>query len=184
MAKTRARSRLQGRATGQSDRRKNRAVKPRNRRIRPRSPICVASVSVAEETFDRRDCATKTLRIRLQSAIGGGRQSAQQSDASRSLLTSADCDAFAAIGHPVRARLLRLLLDGPATYKSLRTHLELAAGPLYHHINQLRLAGLILPKSRDLYELTRGGRNLLAVAMAVTKLMHDRRRRPIAKVLR
>jgi len=89
------------------------------------------------------------------------------------------CRAFAAAGHPTRARLLARLLEGPATYRALQKATKLAAGPLYHHINQLRLAGLILPKQRDLYELTRGGRNLLVVMAAVEPLLQDKRRRAV-----
>lgn len=85
--------------------------------------------------------------------------------------------AFAAIGHEQRIRLLVKLLEGPATYGSLQRVTKLKAGPLYHHINQLRLVGLILPKQRDLYELTRGGRNLMLAAIAVAPLLHDKRRR-------
>ena len=89
------------------------------------------------------------------------------------------CDAFAAIGHVSRARILTKLLEGPATYAALQRATKLKAGPLYHHINQLRLAGLILPKQRDLYELTRGGRNLAAVALTLAPLVGDLRRRPM-----
>ena len=89
------------------------------------------------------------------------------------------CDAFAAIGQVARARILTKLLEGPATYAALQRSTKLKAGPLYHHINQLRLTGLILPKQRDLYELTRGGRNLAAVALTLAPLMGDLRRRPM-----
>ena len=60
------------------------------------------------------------------------------------------CVAMAAAGHEVRGKLMLKLLDGPATYRALKRMTKLEAGPLYHHINQLRLAGLILPKQRDL----------------------------------
>jgi len=66
-------------------------------------------------------------------------------------------------------------------YRSLQQLTKLKAGPLYHHINQLRLAGLILPKQRDLYELSRSGRNLIMTVMALGSLVRDRRRRPLAK---
>ena len=87
--------------------------------------------------------------------------------------------AMAAAGHEVRAKLMLKLLDGPAIYRALKRVTKLEAGPLYHHINQLRLAGLILPKQRDLYELTRGGRNLILAMMVLDRAVHDRRRRPI-----
>ena len=89
------------------------------------------------------------------------------------------CQALAAFGHPQRVKLLGKMLEGPATYRALQRVTQLKAGPLYHHINQLRLARLILPKRRDLYELTRGGRNLMLTAMAVGPLIGDARRRPV-----
>ncbi|MBU0716604.1 MAG: hypothetical protein KJ749_00005, partial [Planctomycetes bacterium] len=88
---------------------------------------------------------------------------------------------LAAAGHPIRGRLLTKLLEGPATYRALQRTTKTKAGPLYHHINQLRLAGLIMPKQRDLYELTRAGRNLILVALAIKPLLNDRRRRPVAR---
>ena len=86
---------------------------------------------------------------------------------------------MAAVGHSVRLMILGRLLEGPATYQSLKHTTKLKPGPLYHHINQLRLAGLILPKQRDLYELTRGGRNLVIALALIGPLIGDRRRRPI-----
>ena len=88
------------------------------------------------------------------------------------------CRALAAVGHLQRGKILLKLLEGPGTYQSLRAVTGLKAGPLYHHVNQLRLAGLVLPKQRDLYELTRGGRNLIVAAMALEPLTQDTRRRP------
>lgn len=89
------------------------------------------------------------------------------------------CQALAAVGHQSRAKLLCKLLDGPATYGSLQRVTKLKAGPLYHHINHLRLARLILPKQRDLYELTRGGRNLILSVMVLATVIRDGRRRPV-----
>ena len=89
------------------------------------------------------------------------------------------CETLAALGHVGRARMLLKMLEGPATYRALQKVSKLKAGPLYHHVNQLRLAGLILPKQRDLYELTRGGRNVMLVALGLTALIRDKRRRPV-----
>lgn len=69
------------------------------------------------------------------------------------------------------------MLEGPATYRALQKVTKLKAGPLYHHVNQLRLGGLILPKERDLYELTRGGRNLVLAVIVAEPLIADARRR-------
>ena len=93
-------------------------------------------------------------------------------------ISAATCRALAAVGHDVRARLMTKLLEGPATYRALERASGQKAGPLYHHINQLRLAGLILPKQRDLYELTRGGRNLILTVSVLGPLLRDVRRRP------
>ncbi|NOT01157.1 MAG: winged helix-turn-helix transcriptional regulator [Phycisphaerales bacterium] len=84
----------------------------------------------------------------------------------------------AALGHPGRVQILAKLLEGPATYATLVRITRMKAGPLYHHVNQLRLAGLIRPKQRDLYLLTRGGRNVLLLGFAMCQLGGDRRMRP------
>ena len=56
-----------------------------------------------------------------------------------------------------RIVILHRLLQGSAGYKELQTASKLKAGPLYHHVASLRLAGLIGPKARDTYELTELG---------------------------
>ncbi len=89
------------------------------------------------------------------------------------------CEALAAVGNPVRVKILLKLLQGPGTYRTLQKATKVSAGPLYHHINQLRLSGLILPKERDLYELSKGGRNLTLAAIALGPLIRDGRRRPV-----
>lgn len=85
---------------------------------------------------------------------------------------------LSAMGSVHRVRILAKLLEGPGTYRTLQKATKLKAGPLYHHVAQLRLAGLIGPKQRDLYRLTRGGRNLVLVALTLPKLIRDRRPRP------
>jgi len=87
------------------------------------------------------------------------------------------CQAMLALGHVQRVKIIRKLLEGPTTYQALKRLTKLKPGPLYHHVNQLRLAGLILPKQRDLYELTRAGRNLMLGMMVLAPLAHDMRRR-------
>jgi len=76
-------------------------------------------------------------------------------------------------------QILTALLYGPATYRTLQKASKLKAGPFYHHINQLRLAGFLGPKTRDLYVLTRAGRNALLVALSLAPLLKDRRIRPL-----
>jgi len=85
------------------------------------------------------------------------------------------CISLAAAGSPMRARILLKLLREKATYSDLQRTTKLQAGPLYHHINQLRMAGLIGPKQRDTYELTRGGRNLIMIIAAAAPLIRNGR---------
>ncbi|UCG16895.1 MAG: winged helix-turn-helix transcriptional regulator [Phycisphaerales bacterium] len=85
---------------------------------------------------------------------------------------------LAALGSRHRLRIMLKLLEGAATYRTLQKVAGLQAGPLYHHIAQLRLAGLIGPKQRDLYQLTRAGRDVLLAALLLGPLARDRRRRP------
>lgn len=138
------------------------------------TPRCTATVRIEETARRATDRAAQTIRVRVQidpdTTAGATWSSSEQGRLSTVL---------AAAGHTARLTMLRLLLTGPATYQAVRRATKLKPGPLYHHINQLRLAGLILPKQRDLYELTRAGRNLVLVSMAIPKLVTDRRRRPM-----
>ncbi len=136
-----------------------------------------ARVTVMEslaDTCDEQDHACAVARRRAgpagTPAVGG---------VSRSLMRTTG--ALAALGHTQRARIMVKLLQGPATYRALQHVTKMKAGPLYYHINELRSAGLILPKQRDLYELTRGGRNLTLIAAALDPLIRDKRRRPVEK---
>lgn len=158
---------------------------PSERRRRPRKSdnVCSATVTIVERFAGGRDSATKRLRIPLwsmtTSAEAGSKKpiDGNHRRGARAGPTARVCEAFAALGNYARVVILQLLLDGPATYRALQKATGLAAGPLYHHVSQLRLAGLILPKQRDLYELTRGGRNLYMIALTLAPLTGDRRRR-------
>lgn len=70
---------------------------------------------------------------------------------------------LAAMAHPQRVEILLKLLGGECTHRALAKATNLKAGPLYHHLRELRMAGLIGPKVRDLYTLTgQGGRAILS----------------------
>lgn len=99
----------------------------------------------------------------------------------RQMLAAASVAAEAA-GHPIRCTLLLTMLSGPATYRSLQKATGRSPGPLYHHLNQLRLARMIRPKERDLYELTRGGRNLVLLLLGAAGSLADDRPRPVPGV--
>ena len=74
------------------------------------------------------------------------------------------------LSHPQRIAILGKLLEGEATHKMLGKHTGLKAGPLYHHLRELRSAGLIGPKVRDLYVITRTGKRALLATLAMDRL--------------
>ena len=148
---------------------------------------CGARLELVERAG--RECDRISGGCEVQISLEAGGRASGRTDAKRGLgravgglprISAHTCRALAAAGHTQRAALLRKLLQGPATYRALQKVTKLKAGPLYHHVNHLRLAGLILPKQRDLYELTRGGRNLILTVMAMRPLIRDSRRRPLA----
>ncbi len=123
----------------------------------------------------------QVLVDRSRPSGGGGRQDAGGVGKLRTLggkkRITAAAEVCAALGHPMRLAVLAKLLEGPATYRQLQQTTGLKPGPLYHHVNQLRLASLVLPRRRDLYEMTRGGRNALLLVLAAVPLVQDARAR-------
>jgi len=75
-----------------------------------------------------------------------------------------------ALAHGQRLRILLELLGGEATHRLLAKVTGLKAGPLYHHVRELRSAGLIGPKVRDLYVLTPKGRRAILGSLALERL--------------
>jgi len=144
---------------------------------------CAAAVIIVERAGRRVDKVLNTVKVPSgetgsgQRTAGGGRL-APGGGRGYGGVPRPVCQAFSTLGHILRAKIVRKLLEGPATYQALKRLTKLKVGPLYHHVNQLRLAGIILPKQRDLYELTRGGRNLILAAIALAPLTRDLRRRP------
>lgn len=82
---------------------------------------------------------------------------------------------LAGVAHPQRLAILAELIRGPASYRQLVKATGQASGPLYHHVSKLRLAGMVRPAERDLYELTAFGEDLLMALMAVGRLVGRRR---------
>ncbi|MER5885967.1 helix-turn-helix domain-containing protein [Streptomyces sp. NPDC001941] len=67
---------------------------------------------------------------------------------------SATADAFAALGHPVRLRLLREVLGGRSTAAELAELPETGTtGQVYHHLRQLTGAGWLHAAGRGHYEV-------------------------------
>jgi len=146
---------------------------------------CSAALVVVERAGRRLDQVTSSLEL---SAVGTGgavkfprgRKGGRRASKHGVEVPARVCQAMFALGHVQRMKIVRKLLDGPTTYQALKRLTKLKPGPLYHHVNQLRLPGLILPRQRDLYELTRAGRNMVLGMMVLAPLTHDSRRRPTA----
>lgn len=103
---------------------------------------------------------------------GGGRQSGRMATPLKPAgrLTR----MLAAAGSSHRLKLLAALATGGPTGVDagvLRKAARLTGGPLYHHINQLRLAGLVKNRRRDTYELTSAGRRFVAILAAAQPLI-------------
>jgi ArsR family transcriptional regulator, arsenate/arsenite/antimonite-responsive transcriptional repressor len=78
-------------------------------------------------------------------------------------------DLFAALAHPTRREILRLLRGGPMSAGDLAAHFELAKPTLSGHFNVLKAADLISAERRGttlLYRL-----NLSVMEEAVAALM-------------
>jgi hypothetical protein len=202
MARTRAnRARpIRGRTPPAGARRRRRVRRANGRNNSPRSAASVlrvpagrekavvglgAFVAVVEATGGRLDGKISEVR---QFVVG--RQAREKPNAvmerAAKRFGRADLESLsqvlAAFGSVHRLIILATLLEGPATYRSLQHRTSLKAGPLYHHINQLRLTNLVGPKSRDTYILTRAGRNVLLLVLALGPLLKGARSRPMPGV--
>lgn len=146
---------------------------------------CSVALLVVERVGRHLDRVKSSLELRAVGTGGGARSRGGRKGVHRASMHGVGapdraCQAMFALGHVQRMKVIRKLLEGPTTYQSLKRLTKLKPGPLYHHVNQLRLAGLILPKQRDLYELTRAGRNMILGIMVLAPLSHDVRCRPMA----
>ncbi|MBI1824888.1 MAG: helix-turn-helix transcriptional regulator [Planctomycetes bacterium] len=136
----------------------------RSRKLERRNAKRELRLSIIIEELDGRNNAKKKLHLRVPIRKSTGTVAIRADRFRRS------SEILSATAHPVRLAILHLLLSGPATYSSLQRRTQCKAGPLYHHIGQLRLAGLILPKQRDVYELSATGRNVLLCVLAMRQL--------------
>ena len=111
--------------------------------------------------------AAHRTHLERRSAAGGGAAGRKPPAQRRQRLAR----LLEAVASAHRLAILDLLLQGPATYRGLQKATGLNVGPLYHHVNQLRSAGLIGPKERDLYWLTPAGRTLTLILQAAAPLV-------------
>jgi len=80
-------------------------------------------------------------------------------------------ELLASAGHPTRLRILLTLMTGPSGYRELCNVTSLASGPLYHHINQLRMAEMIILPRRNQYQITKTGEIAFVSILAWGELM-------------
>ncbi|MER5830808.1 winged helix-turn-helix domain-containing protein [Streptomyces sp. NPDC002130] len=79
-------------------------------------------------------------------------------------------ESFAALGHPVRIRLLREILGGRRTATALAELEEVGTtGQIYHHLRQLTATGWLHTPGRGRYEVPPGRVVPLLVALATTR---------------
>jgi DNA-binding HxlR family transcriptional regulator len=73
-------------------------------------------------------------------------------------------------GHPHRVAIVKAIYAGAGTYRELRKKVPLKAGPMYHHLRELRLAGVLADGPRDVYRLTPRGRDAVMVVCSIGTL--------------
>ena len=78
---------------------------------------------------------------------------------------------FNALANRHRIAMLQAMFAGAGTHAALTEQLGLKAGPLYHHVRELRLAGLVALEQRDLYRLTDRGNSGLMLAACFDSLL-------------
>jgi DNA-binding transcriptional ArsR family regulator len=79
-------------------------------------------------------------------------------------------ESFAALGHPVRMRLLREVLGGRCTAAELAELEEIGTtGQIYHHLRQLTGAGWLHTTGRGRYEVPPGRVVPLLVALSAAR---------------
>ena len=165
--------------TGRNSRRSARSRRTRRRPARPKT-AARAGMVVELAVRVRGVAEPDQRRVRLAGTVrsSGKSRSAcglrQQQAAARRLVAGNRpaelARLLAAIAHPQRIAVLKLLLAGEAIHKALAKATSLKAGPLYYHIRELRAAGLIGPKIRDLYRLTRRGRRVILAVLALERI--------------
>lgn len=95
----------------------------------------------------------------------------------------AKAELFRTLGHPVRIRVLELLLDGPRPVRELLADIEIEASSLSQQLAVLRRVGLVTSSrehgnvqyrlaTADIEDLLQAGRRILASIVAVPEDEH------------
>jgi predicted transcriptional regulator len=80
---------------------------------------------------------------------------------------------LSAFAHPQRVAIMKAIYTGAGTYAALRSKVGLKAGPMYHHLRELRLAGVLADGPRDVYRLTSKGRDALIIACSLGSILGE-----------
>ncbi|MEU3895863.1 helix-turn-helix domain-containing protein [Streptomyces sp. NPDC045251] len=111
-----------------------------------------------------------TGSVRLPSGEQYGWQHGALTDGLMDADWAESADAFAALGHPVRLRLLREILGGRRTAAELAELAEVGTtGQIYHHLRQLTGAGWLHTTGRGRHEVPPGRVVPLLVALSAAR---------------
>jgi hypothetical protein len=77
---------------------------------------------------------------------------------------------LAGFGHPQRVAIVKAIFTGAGSYGALCEKVGLKAGPMYHHLRELRLAGVLADGPRDVYRLTQQGRDALMLVCSLSSI--------------
>ena len=134
----------------------------------------IGLLAIEDRAADRAEPRIQLLVLPASTRSASGESTGQVSRLATSWIQRA-ARTMQAAASGRRLEILAYLAGGPSSYGPLQKATGLAAGPLYFHITKLRLAGLIAPAERNVYELTGNGRMLLAAALLADSCVHPHR---------
>jgi hypothetical protein len=152
---------------------------------RPSSAPAETESGAQEETFWVLDGLRERLAAGEGAVLAGvvplptGEQYAWQYGRTTQYLLAASWQelskAIAALGHPVRLRLLQLILTGTRSAADLQTVDGLGtSGQLYHHLRQLIAAGWLAQSARGHYAVP--GSRVIPLLVLLTATENEKRR--------
>lgn len=116
------------------------------------------------------DTGRSALRTEFSIHIPGANEPSARKSTGKLRCADRLAAVLASLGHPIRLQVAAFLLGGSASYEELTQVTSMRSGPLYFHLQQLRSAGLIGPRRRDDYSLTKYGRAMVMAMMTIQKL--------------
>lgn len=137
-------------------------------RLRMKGPLFgFASVCAIVEAGD----GDRRVHVGQVDALGRRPDPSRRQKLLRGLDQPGMARVFAALGSSRRLAMLGAIFDGACSYAELVGRLNMKAGPLYHHVRELRLAGLLESDARDSYRLSKRGRYAWLAACSLDALL-------------